>query len=54
MVVQGAHYRGLGGYKLAVAISKGRYKIMFLTLMDIISPATLISMRPSANERTGQ
>jgi hypothetical protein len=45
---------GLGGYKLVVAISRGRYNVMFLILMGIISLVILVSMCPSRNERTGE
>ena len=45
---------GLGGYKLVVAISKGRYNVMFLILMGIISLSILVSMCQSRDQRTGK
>ena len=46
---------GLGGYKLVLAIQKGRYNVLFLVMMGIISVCILWGMRqvPPPTNRTG-
>ncbi len=41
---------GLGGYKLAVALTKGRYNVLFLILMGIISLWILFTMCPMPHQ----
>ena len=42
---------GLGGYKLFVALSKGRYNVLFLTLMGVVALVILMSMAPGGRPR---
>lgn len=42
---------GLGGYKLFVALSKGRYNVLFLILMGVVALVILMSMAPGGRQR---
>ena len=42
---------GLGGYKLLVALSKGRYNVLFLILMGVVALFILMSMSRGGRQR---
>ncbi len=39
---------GLGGYKLAVALAKGRHNVGFLIMMGLVALCILFAIRPTA------
>ena len=41
---------GLGGYKLIVALSKGRTNVSFLILMGLVSLVVLANLKPRSGE----
>ncbi len=45
---------GLGGYKLFIALSRGRYNVLFLILMGIGALWVLFTMCPMANQKSAR